>query len=725
MTRLRMLYVAIAFLCAACASRFPSSSDAGRIEQKGQQVTIIRDDWGIAHVYGKTDADAVFGMIYAQAEDDFNRVETNYINAMGRLAEAEGEKAIYQDLRMKLFSNPDEMKALYRSSPAWLKELMIAWADGLNLYLLKHPEVHPRVLLYFEPWMALTFTEGSIGSDIESISLEALEALYAKTSGAQGERGPALPPETTGSNGIAIAPANTASHHALLLINPHTSFFFRSELQAVSEEGLNVYGAATWGQFFIYQGFNDRLGWMHTSSGVDAIDEYAETITRKRDSLFYRDGSAERPLTVEKITVPYKLEGGMGQRVFTVYRTRHGPIVREANGKWISVRLMEDPVRALTESYTRTKAKNYREFKETVNLRTNSSNNTVYADADGNIAYFQAAFIPKRDPKFDWTRPVDGSDSATDWKGLLTLDEMPNVFNPPNGWIQNTNNWPYSAAGENSPKQNDFPRYVDTYGENPRGIHAMRLLEGKKDFSLQGLIDAAYDSYQPTFAVLVPPLIKDYDALPASSPLKSKLAEQVKVLSGWDYRWSAESVPTALAIYWGEDLWRRVPQDASDEELPGWEYIAKKATAEERLESLAAASDKLAQDFGTWKTPWGDINRFQRLTDDIVHRFSDDAPSIPVPFTTAQWGSLASIVPQANSGTRKRYGRYGNSFVAVVEFGDSVRARAVTAGGESGDPKSKHFKDQAERYSKGDLREVYFYRSQLKGHTEREYHPGE
>jgi len=712
-------------LCAACASSPASQPDAARLEKQAQQVTIIRDDWGIAHVYGKSDADAVFGMIYAQAEDDFNRVETNYINATGRMAEAEGEKAIYQDLRMKLFIDPTEMKKLYESSPDWLKQLMNAWADGLNFYLLKHPEVHPRVITHFEPWMALTFSEGSIGGDIEGISLDSLEAFYGKIAGAAAKEDPALPPETTGSNGIAIAPANTVSHHALLLINPHTSFFFRSELQMSSEEGLSAYGAATWGQFFIYQGFNDRLGWMHTSSGIDAIDEYAETIVQRGDSLLYRDGSAEVGVTVGKITVPYKQGTGMGERGFTVYRTRHGPIVREADGKWISVRLMEDPVRALTESYTRTKARNYQAFKETVNLRTNSSNNTVYADADGNIAYFQASFIPKRDPKFDWTRPVDGSDSATDWKGLLTLDEMPNVFNPPNGWIQNTNNWPYSAAGKNSPKQKDFPRYVDTYGENPRGIHAMRLLEGKKDFSLQGLIDAAYDSYQPTFAILVPPLIKDWDQLPASHPLKSKLAEQVKLLRGWDYRWSAESVPTALAVFWAEDLWRRVPQNQGDEDLPGWEYIAKKATPDERLESLVAASDKLAQDFGTWKTPWGDINRFQRLTDDIVHHFSDSAPSIPVPFTTAQWGSLAAIVPQANSGTRKRYGRYGNSFVAAVEFGDSVHARAVTAGGESGDPKSKHFNDQAERYSKGDLREVYFYRSQLKGHTEREYHPGE
>ena len=711
--------------CIACAAHPGADRDTAGLQQTAARVTIIRDDWGIAHVYGKTDADAVFGMIYAQAEDDFNRVETNYLNAMGRLAEAEGEGAVFQDLRMKLFIDPGQMQADYAASPEWLRQLMNAWADGLNFYLLRHPAVHPRVIRRFEPWMALSFSEGSIGGDIESISLPELQAFYGRAPRALAAEQPAFPPDPTGSNGFAIAPANTASHHALLLINPHTSFFFRAELQAVSEEGLNAYGAVTWGQFFIYQGFNDRVGWMHTSSAVDAVDEYAETIVRKGDSLFYKYGSEERPVTVATITVPYKADTGMSRKVFTIYRTHHGPVVREADGKWVTVRLMQDPVKALTESYTRTKARSYQAFRRTVDFRTNSSNNTVYADADGNIAYFQASFIPRRDPKFDWSKPVDGSDPATEWQGLLPLDQQPGIFNPANGWIQNTNNWPYSAAGANSPKAKDFPRYVDTGEENPRGVHAIRVLEGKKDFTLASLIGAAFDSYQPSFALLIPPLIRDWDRQPATSPLKSRLAEQVKLLREWDYRWSATSLPTSLAVYWGEALWRRVAKDAESEGHSVYQYMATRATAQERLEALAAASDKLAADFGSWKTPWGDINRFQRLTDDIVHPFSDAGPSIPVPFTSARWGSLASFGARSYNGSRKIYGTYGNSFVAVVEFGDSVRARAVTAGGESGDTASKHFNDQADRYSRGDLREVYFYRPQLEGHTEREYHPGE
>src|SRR5437667_11920816 len=465
----------LVFILAAASTSFASQADknqeAVRWEQEARNVAIIRDDWSIAHVYGKTDADVVLGMIYAQAEDDFNRVETNYINAMGRLAEAEGASKIYQDLRMKLFIDPQATKKQYAASPEWLKRLMKAFADGLNYYLAKHPEVKPRVIQRFEPWMALTFTEGSIGGDIERVNLSQLEAFYGRVPRSEthsGSAGDDENEEPRGSNGIAVAPSNTAGHHALLLINPHTSFFFRSELQMVSEAGLDAYGAVTWGQFFIYQGFNDRVGWMHTSSGVDNIDEYLETIVEQGGKIYYKYGNEQRPVELKSIAVPYKSGNGMAQKQFTIYRTHHGPVVREAEGKWVSVALMQEPVNALIQSYTRTKAKNYKEFRNTMELHTNSSNNTVYADADGNIAYFHSNFIPRRDTKLDWTKPVDGSDPATDWKGIFSIDETPGLLNPPNGWVYNTNNAPWSAAGPNSPKKADYPAYVDRGGENPR-----------------------------------------------------------------------------------------------------------------------------------------------------------------------------------------------------------------------------------------------------------------
>ena len=710
------------------AVHLPDPAELARWERHARAVTIVRDDWGIAHVHGTSDADAVFGMIYAQAEDDFNRIETNYLTNIGRLAEAEGTSAIYQDLRMRLFVNPDSMRARYAASPAWLKRLMDAWADGLNFYLRTHPDVKPQVITRFEPWMPLTFSEGSIGGDIESISLDGLGAFYGDSAGPAATTGltESVPPEPTGSNGFAVAPANTVNHRALLLINPHTSFFFRSELQVTSDEGLRAYGAATWGQFFLYQGFNDRLGWMHTSTSADAIDEYAETIVRHGNRLTYRYGSAERPVVSERITVPYRSDSGPASRTFTVYRTHHGPIVRAAEGKWISVRLMQKPVEALSQSFLRTKARTLAEYEKVMGLAANSSNNTVYADADGHIAYFHPQFVPRREDRFDWTRPVDGSDPATEWHGVHGIEDSPHVVDPPNGWIQNTNDWPYSAAGEYSPKRDRFPRYMDTEGESPRGLHAIRVLEHRRNFTPERLRDAAFDSYLTAFAELVPPLIAAYDSLPRDDVRRTGLADQLAALRGWDYRWSANSVPTALAVYWGDTLAVLARSAAAAAGMPIYEYMVRRATAAERLGALEAASGRLARDFGSWRTSWGEINRFQRVSGALVQPFSDTAPSIPVPFTSARWGSLASFGARTYPGTRRMYGTYGNTFVAVVEFGrDSVRAMAVTAGGESGDPRSKHFNDQAERYASGALRPVYFYPEQLRGHAERTYRPGE
>ena len=711
-------------------TRAQQNPDLARWQREARNVTIIRDNWGIAHVYGKTDADAVFGMEYAQAEDDFNRVETNYINALGLLAETEGESQIYRDLRMKLFMDPVVLKKQYAQCPAWLQKLMNAFADGLNYYLYKHPDVKPRVITKFEPWMALSFSEGSIGGDIERANIPALAAFYGHVhvpSGAshRDEDGDPMT-EPSGSNGIAIAPSDSADHDALLLINPHTSFYFRSELQMVSDEGLDAYGAVTWGQFFIYQGFNPHIGWMHTSSGVNAISEYLETVSNKHGRYFYKYGAKEIPVRTREIVVRYETENGMAEKKFAAFYTQHGPVIGEENGKWLTIRLMQEPIKALIQDFTRTKATDYASFRKTMQLHTNSSNNTIFADNHGDIAYFHGNFIPRRDTQFDWTKPVDGSNPATGWGPLLTLDETPHLLNPKSGWLYNSNDAPWNAAGPGSLKKSDYPVYVETGGESARGLHAVGVLSKNNNLTIDTLLSSvAFDSYLPWFAKTIPPLMSAYDQLANSDPLKSKLADQITALRSWDYRWGAESVPTSLAVFWGTHLMRRYFREARAADIPIYDYVATKVPPAQLLQSLTAASDRLSSDFGSWKTPWGQINRFQRLDDDIESHFDDSKPSIPVEFTSALWGSLASFAARPYPNTKKWYGTSGNSFVAAIDFGKTIRARAVTCGGESGDPSSPHFEDEAERYATGNLREVYFYRAQLKGHTERTYHPGE
>jgi acyl-homoserine-lactone acylase len=468
---------------------------------------------------------------------------------------------------------------------------------------------------------------------------------------------------------------------------------------------------------------------MHTSGGGDTIDEYAETVVRTGEQAAYRYGDGERPFRVTALELPFKQGATIARRTFTAYHSHHGPVIREENGKWIAIRLMQNPVQALSQSWLRTKARTYAEFRRTMDLRTNSSNNTVYADADGTIAYFHGNFMPIRDPKFDWRKPVDGSDPATEWKGLHPVAETITLLNPPVGWIQNTNNWPFSAAGPDSPRRADYPYY--TWGaprydaENPRGVNAVRVLTGRRDFTLDRLIAAAYDPYLAAFEQLLPPLFRAFDAAPATPPLKAQLAEPIATLRAWDRRSSTASVATAVAHFWGQDLLDRSTEAARAKSMTVYDYIVAETTAQEKLEALERAVTKLERDFGTWQTPWGEINRFQRLSGNVKGEFDDTKPSLPIGFASGMWGSLAAFGATHQSGTKRIYGTRGNSFVAVVEFGPRVKAKSLLAGGVSGDPASPHFNDQAERYARAEFKEVSFYPEDIARQAKRTYRPGE
>lgn len=723
MFALRLIPIVLLFV--ACQSQ--PATELDRWQAQAERVTIIRDDFGIAHIYGKTDADAVFGMLYAQAEDDFRRIERNYVWATGRLAELEGKDALYSDVRANMYMTQEEAIAAYESAPQWLKDLCIAFADGLNYYLHTHPEVEPRVITRYEPWMPMYFFEGSIGGDIESIPTRRIQAFYEADSSFSMnhfEDASALAElfeEPKGSNGIAISGNLTASGNAMLLINPHTSFYFRPEIHVVSDEGLNAYGAVTWGQFFVYQGFNEKTGWMHTSTFVDFKDEFVHNVTKSDDGQYtYQFGEEQRPIEVKNVTIRYAEGDSLVEMSFPIYRTHQGPVTHMADGKWVVTRINWDPVSALTQSFTRSKQSGYDGFKSMMDIRTNSSNNTVYADAEGNIAYFHGNFIPKRDPSFDFSRPVDGSNPATDWQGLHTVDESINLLNPANGWIQNCNSTPFTAAAEFSPKREDYPAYMAPDAENFRGVHAVNVLTGVSGVTLDGLIELAYDPTITGFEYMLPPLIQAYER---SGTRYRSLAEPMEVLRNWDYKTSKESVAMSLAHYFGVEFSRSIGNVNNLIPFNDNSTLKPRMTDTALLDAMAAAVSTLVEDFGTWNIVWGEINRFQRLSGDINLQFDDSQPSLAVGMASGRWGALASYGAVTRN-TKKMYGTSGNSFIAVVEFGERVEAKSLLAGGNSGDPSSPHFYDQAQRYADADFKDVAFYREDVEARAKITYKPG-
>ncbi len=716
---------AILLLLLACSPTKNISEEVTKWEEQAKSITIIRDDYGVPHIYGKTDADAVFGLLYAQCEDDFNRVERNYIWATGRLAEVEGESALYSDLRANLFMTEEEAIERYESSPEWLKKLCVAFADGINYYLHTHPEVKPKLLTRFEPWMPMYFSEGSIGGDIERIDTEKIKALYGNNesiaslhqSGLLGEDPYNDPP---GSNGFAISGKLSESGNAMLMINPHTSFYFRGEFHAVSEEGLNAYGAITWGQFFIYQGFNEKTGWMHTSTYTDVIDEFVEIVEKKENKYVYKYGDEWRDVQEQDIILKYLDSGSMKERTFTIYRTHHGPVTHKIDDNWVSTAMMWEPVKALQQSYIRTKQDGHDSFREMMNIRTNSSNNTVYADAEGNIAYYHGNFIPKRDIQFDYSKPVDGSNPQTDWQGLHEVEESIVVINPENGWIQNCNSTPFTSAAEFSPKVEDYPYYMSRNEERFRGVHAIDLLKRVDKLSLDGLIQLAHDTHLPAFETLLPKLVKAFED---NRDEYKDLTDAIEVLRNWDYRSDVGSVAMTLSHFYGLQCLRNGSAPDGLSRMERITYYGTEERPEELLSFFREIKDQLVEDFGTWEVEWGEVNRFQRINNDIKPSFDDSQPSLPVGMANGLWGALASY--GANKfDTKKLYGTYGNSFVAAVEFGEKVRAKSMLAGGQSGDIDSPHFFDQAQRYIDIEFKEVAFYREDVEKRAEETYTPG-
>ena len=707
-----------------------TSADILRWKQYSKRTTIYRDSFGVPHIYGKKDADAVFGLLFAQCEDDFSRVEMNYIEKLGRMAEVKGSKELAYDLYIRLIIDQEAAKKDYLRAPAWLKQLLQAYADGINYYLYKHPETKPALLSHFEPWYPLLWTDGSIGAistgDVSDVETGLFYGITQPSQSFLPKKYQDPEEKLTGSNGFAVGPSLSKSGHAMLYINPHVTFYFRPEVHVASDEGLHVYGAVTWGQFFVYQGFNPFGGWMHTSSEVDVADAYAETTRERQGKIYYLFERKWLPMDEKQIELRAKGEA----KAFSVkaYFTHRGPVLAKRNGQWISVRSYNRSMTSLIQSWARTKTTSFADFKRVMEMRGNTSNNTVYAGQGGNIAYWHGNFVPKREANKDWGQVQDGRYAKNDWQGLHTLQEIVHVYNPTSGWIQNCNSTPFTVSGASSPRRQDFPIYMAPDGENFRDRNAVRLFNQVGKLDIDGLIGLGYDRKLMAFETLIPAMVKKIEGL---GNLTEEEKKQMKVpldtLRRWDFHAHVNSIAQTLAVRWGQKIMLKVPKaiqsGGETDVVINLTQFAEHGDAQVQASAFLDVLRELSEQWGTWQVKWGEMNRFQRISNQDPVVFKDDEPSLAVPFTSSAWGQLPSYTSKPMSGTKKWYGVNGNSFICAVEFGPKIKAKSLLAGGESGELGNPHFFDQAHMYTEGKFKQVLFDQSEVVKQAKVKYHP--
>ena len=690
------------------------AADRQRMEELAGSVTIYRDTWGVPHVFGPTDESVMFGAAYARAEDQLPEDEPFFLDALGRRSELEGPSAFDLDRLVRAFRIPELAQAEYESAPAKIRGLAEAYAAGVNYYLLQNPDVRWQVLTHFEPWYVFAFYRLDAGpwlaGPAERIAFERPASF------------------SNGSNAWAVGPSRTAAGTAMLFSNTHMRFNVPYEFHVHSDEGLNVSGITGYAMVGVpFVGRNARLGWTVTVNYPDVVDVYSLRFDDPDDPLAYRYGDGYRRAEEWVDTIRVKTDGGVVARAVTFRRSHHGPVFEVSPGEHYAVRRGNQESGSLfPQFYAIAKARNLQEFKAAFDLQRLVYHNFMYADVEGNIFYLYGGAHPRKDPSFDWERPVDGSDPATEWQGVLSLLEAPQVLNPRSGWMQNANSSPfYASADGDNPVASAFPPYlvreahartrlpiIDRDGNGARARQSRRILSSERDITFDRWTELATDRRFLVADEELPGLVAEWARFVDVEPQRGRaLAGPIRQLEEWDRQGAAESVATTLFVLWREQM-------ASDAGV-GDDVWG-------RISSLEAVVDALIARYGTWRTSWGDINRHQRPRFRERRSYDDDDPSLPLPAANANLvGSILTASSTRPATEQLRYGTFGNSYVAVMEFSEPIRARTVVPYGQSGDPSSPHFFDQAPLFVRGQFKPSWFTIEEIEANLERKYRPGE
>ena len=688
----------------------------GKLEEMARSVTIYRDKYGVPHVYGPTDASVVFGFVYAQAEDNFSAIEDNYIRALGRASEIYGEKTLADDLLTRTLEIPRLSIAEYERASPRTRELCDAVAGGLNYFLLRNPGAKAQIITHIEPWYVLALIRYTRYQELFDLSGVDREELL---------RTPLNKALTKESNVWAIGPTKSATGHAMLFINPHRVFvglnqFYEAHLH--SDEGWDLSGITYLGWPFPHQAHNQYLGWSQTVSSPSIASVYEEVFDDPAHPLAYRYGNDHRTASEWTDEIKVKTSSGFSTRKFVLRKTHHGPIVTVRNGKPLTVKLAKlEEGGIFDEMYEMGKARSFAEFKKAMARLALPYMNTIYADRAGNIFYVYNAAVPRRSTKFDWTKPLDGSKPETEWQGYHSLDELPQVTNPRTGFLESCNSSPFLVSTGDNPVPANFPGYMvgvlDV--DDTRSRRSRELLAGKDKFTFDAWSQAAFDAKVYEAGVEIPFLSADWESLQPSDPKRADaLAAPMKELTGWDGVSTTESVAMTLFSLWHREVHKHVYEPPYS---PVWvpRDVAEGVTRTGALEKVVA---DLERNFGTWRVPWGEINRLQRTRGNDT--FSDAKPSLPTLGGVPELGIVFAFWSNPEKDQKRMYGSFGGAYVSVIEFGPEIKARSVAVFGESGDPRSPHYFDQAPLYAQGQFKPAWFTLSEIKAHLERAYHPG-
>ena len=735
------LKVAIAFVFVSLSLLASQTIAADEATDKlARSVTIYRDTFGVPHIYGRTDESVVFGLMYAQAEDNFWQLEEDQISRLGRAADIYGNARLTGDLMTRLFETNRRAQDEYKKLSPQMRRLCDAYAAGINYYLEKHSEVRPKLINRFEPWSVLITGAPALGS--LGITQQEIRALFKdlpapqnQSSGESAEEGESI--EDEGSNMWAVSPKKSASGHALLFLNPHVGFFGggqRYEAHLHSNQGLNISGFAMHGSPYIWSGHNETLGWSHTNTGADSTDVFIETFDNPQNPLAYRYGNDYRNAVEWTDEILVKNQEKTETKQFTFRKTHHGYIVALRAGKSLAVRAASVEVngRLFEQKWAMARSRTLNEFKAAMAQRTLTGSNTIYADRRGNIFYIHGNAMPRRSTDFDWTKPVDGSDVKTEWRGFHELSELPQILNPSSGWIQNCNSTPFLSSSTDNPDRSKFPVYMAPDLDTPRAQMSRRILSSKPKFTFEEWARASLDTHLILAETLVPELVSIWEKSRQSNTAKAnKLVEPITVLKSWDYNSRIDSVPTTLFMLYFEQLQRlnreRNAQRTDDAPVAPTmlgEQLNKIAAAA-KITAFERVLNDLQSDYGKWQVAWGEINRLQRIhSSGTLEKFDDAKPSVPVPGASGLAGSLFTFGTRREAGQKRRYGVSGNSYLAVVEFSPRVKRRSLLVFGQSADPKSPHFFDQAELYSTKQYKPAWFELKEIKRNLKRSYQPG-